>query len=145
MVNKIIYVFLFSFLFTVVRCQTTGSISKIEFSTATRGFQKQIFISPDSITEIVDGRKESNVVKRKLTADQWNSLLQDLQDITLNEVPSFPSPTSKRNFDGAHHSTLTITAQDGKTWQHSFDDEAPHEKLKPLMGSILKIEKEVRK
>lgn len=124
-------------------CQSTSSVQKIEFSSASRGYQKQIFISSDSVVTIINGREESNkVTKRRLTSDEWQSLIKTLEDVSLNEIPQLPSPTSRRAFDGARHSTISIQTSDGNAWQHSFDDETPHLKLQSLMKAIKKIEGE---
>jgi hypothetical protein len=125
------------------QCQSASTIQKIEFTTLSRGYQKQIFISPDSVITVIDGRVESNkVVKRKLGSEEWESLIVPLKNISLHEVAGLKSPSNRRAFDGARHSTITIESSDGNSWNHSFDDESPHEKLKPLMDAIKKIEGE---
>jgi hypothetical protein len=59
----------------------------------------------------------------------------------VNAVPraqfeGLPSPTNKRAFDGAKHSSIIITLANRETYQHTFDDENPNEKLVPLMKCI---------
>jgi hypothetical protein len=41
------------------------------------------------------------------------------------------------------HSTITITTKSGEQFTHSFDDDDPHEKLKPLMREILQWKKKL--
>ena len=125
----------------LVRCQTAGEVSKIGFTTLTRGFQKQVFISKDSVIEIIDGRQEANkVTKKRIDKSEWDLLTESLKQVDVAEVPSLPAPSSRRAFDGARHSTITLTTTDGKEWMHTFDDESPHPKLKALMEAILRIE-----
>jgi hypothetical protein len=113
-------------------------ITKVGFTSATRGFKKEVFISNDSVTVILDGRAGNGVVKRKLASSEWDDLVKSLDDVDLSQIPQLKSPTSRRAFDGARHSTLTITNGTGAV-THSFDDEDPHPKLKPLMDCIVKI------
>lgn len=138
-----IYLFSICIFCTVAQCQTAGAISKIEFTTLTRGYKKQVFISRDSVIEIVDGRQEENgVVKRKLNIEEWDALIKGLENVILKEIPTLQSPTAQRTFDGARHSSIRITDADGKAWEHSFDNENPHEKLKPFMDGIVKIKRD---
>jgi hypothetical protein len=139
--KSIAYLLVFCSLSTVATCQSPHTVSRIEFSTLTRGFQKQLFLKPDSLIEIVDGRQEANkVVKRSLNQADWERLVKSLDGIRLEEIPSLQSPTTRRAFDGARHSTIKITIQDGKEFEHTFDDENPHPKLKDLMEAILKVQ-----
>jgi hypothetical protein len=140
--KQILYAFFLIILCTAARCQSAASVTKIEFTTLTRGYQKQIFISGDSVIAITDGRQEANtIVKRKLDPAAWDQLIKALEGVDLKELPSLPSPTSRRAFDGARHSSLKIITANGEEYQHGFDDEFPHEKLRELMDAIMNIEK----
>lgn len=139
--KSLLYFICITFFASPAQCQSTGEVKKFEFTTLTRGYQKQVFITADSLIEIVDGRQEDNkIVKRKLEPAEWNELISGLESLKLESIPSLQSPTSRRAFDGARHSTITITTQDGKEWQHGFDDENPHPDLKAIMEVILRIE-----
>jgi len=117
------------------------AITKVEFTTLTRGYQKQIFISPDSVVKIVDGRSDENKMsKRKLSDGEWDAFVKETSGLVLKEIPSLPSPTSRRAFDGARHSTIVIRTGDGKSYSHAFDDENPNEKLHGLMELIKKMD-----
>lgn len=116
-------------------------ITKIEFTTLTRGYQKQVFFSADSLIKIIDGRQnEHKVVKRKMDSEKWQELVKAASAVSLVEIPQLQSPTFRRSFDGARHSSIVITTRDGKTYTHGFDDEHPHKKLQPLMDLIKKAE-----
>lgn len=115
-------------------------VVKIEFITLTRGYQKQVFISPDSLVKITDGRQKNHeVVKAGFDEGRWKELVSSLNNIPLQEIPDLPSPTSKRAFDGAMHSSITIHTKGGESYIHAFDDQNPHKKLQPLMALIKKI------
>jgi hypothetical protein len=146
--KAILYCVILSFLSWGGTCQQKRSaqlpnekpvITKIEFTTLTRGHQKQVYFSPDSLIKITDGRQNDHqVVKRSLAEGQWQDLVNSLKHISLEEIPGLPSPTSRRAFDGAMHSSIVIWAKDEKSYIHAFDDEHPHEKLQPLMDLIKK-------
>ena len=128
------------FVSTAATCQPEA-ISRVEFTTTTRGYQKQVFITEDSVIQIVDGRQDENkVLKRKTDPTEWKSLIDAARDIKLDNLPALQSPTSRRTFDGARHSRIKVTTKDKKEFEHSFDDEAPHAELKPMMDAILKIQ-----
>lgn len=140
---KIKHAFIFWFLTLgglSVQCQTANSIKKIEYTTLTRGYQKHIVISGDSVTTSVEGREENQQTKRALSKAEWNTVIGALKNVKLSEVPSLPSPTMKRAYDGARHSTLTLITQDQLAFAHSFDNENPHPELLPLMKAIIAME-----
>ena len=121
-----------------VQCQTSN-IKKIEYTTLTRGYQKHVVISADSVTSSVEGRGEDQQHKRVLTKEEWNTVIGALKNVKLSEIPSLPSPTMKRAYDGALHSTLTLTTKDQIELTHSFDDENPHPQVVPLMKAVAAI------
>jgi hypothetical protein len=126
----------------MVRGQKNNSaVVKIEFTTLTRGYQKQVFISADSLIKIVEGRSnENSVVKRKLEDGEWAEIEKQVSGINLAEIAALKSPSSRRAFDGARHSTIVISTNDGKSYTHSFDDESPNEKFHGLMELIKKMD-----
>jgi hypothetical protein len=79
------------------------------------------------------------IIKRKLAAAEWEELIKGIARISLAEIPELQSPTSRRSFDGARHSTIEIYTREGKSYTHSFDDENPNEKLEPLMEIISRM------
>jgi hypothetical protein len=123
------------------KCQE-DVITKITFTSATRGYQKEIFISPDSLIKTINNRGKIQVVKRKLEPGTWEQVVASLGDLKLEEISQLPSPTAGRSFDAAHHSSLIIQSKKGGTWSHAFDDESPNAKLLALMDTIKKIDDE---
>lgn len=146
--KAVLYILILSFACLGGKCQDRQAgqqnenpvVLKIEFITLTRGYQKQVFISPDSLVKITDGRQGNHqVVKKALPEGYWSQLVSSLDNVPLEEIPQLPSPTSKRSFDGAMHSSFVIQAKGEKSYIHAFDDENPHEKLQPLMKLIKKV------
>jgi hypothetical protein len=123
-----------------VRCQAPNAVKQIAYTTLTRGYQKHITISPDSLIITVEGREENKSYKRQLSKDEWRALMDCLKTVKLSEVPELKSPSMKRAYDGARHSTLTLITTDTSPLTHSFDNEDANEKLLPLMRAIQKIE-----
>ncbi|HTH31553.1 MAG TPA: hypothetical protein VL946_09385, partial [Lacibacter sp.] len=72
--------------------------------------------------------------------EEWRTLMDCLKKVKLSEVPELKSPTMKRTYDGARHSTLTLITNETTPLTHSFDNEDANEKLLPLMKAIQKIE-----
>jgi hypothetical protein len=139
---KLKVITLFCFLATCcasTRGQSTSTISKIEFTSLTRGYQKHAILSADSLILVTEGREQDKTLKRKLSKVEWNTLISSLKKVKLSEIPKLKSPSMKRAFDGAMHSTLTIITKDQKNITHGFDDEDANEKLRPLMIAVKKI------
>ena len=125
--------------------QKTTDVVKIEFTSMTRGFNKQIVITKDSVVTTSAGRGSDGQNKRiKLNSKQWEHLMASMEEVSFSKIPDLKSPTEKRMYDGARHSTITITAADGTAVSHLFDDEMPNQKLQKLMKEISKLEKSIQ-
>lgn len=124
------------------KAQTNSKIKLVELSKVSRGYEEHISISPDSLHVSIDnhrGQKPAINFLRKVTAEEWTNLSNVISNLTLKDLPSLPSPTMKRASDGAMHATITITTADGKSYAHGYDDENPHEALKPLLKQLRAI------
>jgi hypothetical protein len=119
-----------------------AKIVKVEFTSLTRGYQESITFTTDSIrgSKPVPGdRSKVTVINKAMKKQDWKHLVEQATSIPRAEFESLKSPTEKRAFDGAKHSTIVITLQNGDTYLHLFDDETPNEKLVPLMKCISKL------
>ena len=121
-----------------VYSQKNSDVVKIEFSSLSRGYSKQISITKDSLIESSNVNRSADIkmVKRKVSLKEWEKLTQALGNISITEIEGLQSPTMKRTYDGARHSTITLTTLKGEAATHSFDDEQPHVKLQKLMSEI---------
>jgi hypothetical protein len=119
--------------------QSLETITSIEFRKQTRGFLDQVVISRDSVRGIVENHRaeKSDQYASAIDKDGWAKLLMTLKDVSLTEIDGLQSPTRDRAHDGAVHSTLEITFEDGQTISHGFDNENPHADLKPLLDAVL--------
>ena len=120
--------------------QNSGDIIRIKFSSLTRGYQELVSITSDSIKISHSQAGAEKIEKvRALKKDEWTEVVKSLQKVTLSEINALESPTNKRTYDGARHSTFTITTKSNQVFTHSFDNEEPHQKLVPLMNIIQNI------
>jgi hypothetical protein len=122
--------------FAFAAAQQREEVTAVEFTSFTRGFQKQAFFSSDSIIQITNKRGVISVAKRKIDSLEWEKLNEQLKDVNFAKMKELPAPSARRTFDGAMHSTITIVTGTGLKYEHTFDDEFPHEKLYPLMQAI---------
>ena len=136
-ITKLLSVAVLSLTGLTARCQGDPAIIQIEFTSLTRGYNEVINFSPDSLVQVTDKREhQQKIFKRALKPDEWNDLISSTAGVSLKDISQLLSPTAKRAFDGAKHSTITIHTKDGATYTHAFDNEHPHEKLQPLMDMI---------
>lgn len=120
--------------------QSTKDITRIEFSSGTRGTHQQVTVTRDSIIVMKkELRSEEKTFYRKTTSKEWKRLIRTLGNVSLTEIPDLKSPTMKRAYDGAMHSNLMITTTSSNTFNHSFDDENPQEKMLPLLKAVLRL------
>jgi hypothetical protein len=135
------------FLTTILWGQPQQTVTQIELSKISRGYQEDVRITPDSVFILMDDSSGQPRVRhsRKLESQEWTRLVESLDDVQLTIIPSLPSPTMNRAVDGARHSTLTVTTSDGRSYPHGFDDEDPHEALQPLLKVLREISGPVEK
>lgn len=122
--------------------QSTESISSISFTKQSRGFLDEVFISRDSVQGFVENHRAPESTQQYASGvdqDGWAKLMVALKDVSLDHIDGLQSPTTNRAHDGAIHSSILITFEDGHTVSHSFDDENPHPDLRPLLDAILEF------
>ena len=138
--NTIIIVFVLVF-GMAARCQPGKHVNQIELSKMSRGYEEHIQFTADSLhVWIENNRGEQGVDRtRKLTVQEWTSLIDLTNEIKLTDLSALPSPTMKRATDAAMHSTITIHLADGRAYSHGYDDEDPHDIVKPLLKKIREI------
>ncbi|MBT1707114.1 hypothetical protein KK062_02715 [Fulvivirgaceae bacterium PWU5] len=131
--------FLFTLAMALMQCKSSQKIGRVEYNSLTRGFQKHIVITADSVITTISGR-EQRASRRLVTPEEWAAVQKSLRGVSLSEIPVLKSPSQAREYDGARHSTLTLFTGDGKTVAHTFDDEKANAKLMPLMSAVSAIE-----
>lgn len=134
---KIFGTFCFVFISGLSVAQNQSDIVKVTFQTATRGYQASVTFTSDSIvTSEASSTLHPTVKSLANTSKQWSSMLNALDNLEVTNIGSLQSPSKKRVVDAAHHSSIIVTTAAGNSYQHNFDNEEPHLKLKPLMKQI---------
>jgi hypothetical protein len=127
---------------TSLLAQKNPEIKQVEFSKVSRGYEEHVRINPDSVHVFVhDIRGDKAAVKfaRKVDDAEWVELVKTTKGLKFKDIDGLPSPTMKRASDAAMHGTLTITTGEDKSFAHGFDDENPHDSLKPLLKAVKEI------
>jgi hypothetical protein len=122
--------------------QKQPEIKQIEFSKIARGYEEHVRIDGDSVNVFIhDMRGEKAAVNfgRKINEKEWVALMLSISNLKLGDVESLASPTMKRAADAAMHGTLTFTDKLDKSYAHGFDDENPHDSLKPILKKVREI------
>lgn len=139
---KIIMFFLSVILmaFSCENVQLEDEITMIEFSSGgMSGYNERIQITSEKISITIEQRRSQEdaiTYEEAITKDDWSQLINNIENINFSEIENLESPTMKRAYDGAMHSEIIVTTSKEKYLSPSFDDDNPHEKLKPLMNAI---------
>jgi len=122
--------------------QSLENISTIAFTKQSRGYLDEVVISRDSVHGVVENHREPDNAKQysaDVDQDDWTNLMIALKDVSLEDIDGLQSPTRNRAHDGAIHSSIVITFENGNSITHSFDDENPHPDLQPLLNAIIEF------
>lgn len=125
-----------------VRGQSLEKVTRITLTKQSRGYLDEVIISRDSLQGFVDNHRTPGAPQQYATGmdqDRWARLMMSLRDVPLDDLDGLQSPTTNRAHDGALHSSIVITFEDGQTISHSFDDDNPHPDLQPLLDLILEM------
>lgn len=120
--------------------QSLENITSISFTKQSRGYVDEVVISRDSVEGFMENHRapeDSKQYASEIGQDEWAKLLLTLREVPLKHIDGLQSPTTNRAHDGALHSSIVITFENGESISHSFDDENPHPDLQPLLDAIL--------
>lgn len=126
--------------------KVNSDIKVIEFRTGSRGYNKQITFTKDSVHLVVNSMRDDDPSRNSttaLTVDEWNKIIASVGGVDVHQLDKLKSPTMKRAVDAADGSTIEVTTD--KESSHSFDGLNPDEHLKKLLDVILEIEKDRKK
>jgi hypothetical protein len=120
--------------------QKSGTLLEIEFTTGTRGSQKTIRLTSDSIYIQKRGISGDEDFKHALQKEEWQQLTKSLEGVSLSQLEQLEGPGDSRASDRAWYSYFSIRTPQ-KTYKSAhFDNQAPHKKLAPLMRQIQQLE-----
>ena len=104
----------------------------ISYEAVSRGFFEEVSISIDSLT-ICNDMNRKDYKTYKLSEENWNTCLELLSKIDMDDLPKLEAPTSMRHVDGAPHATLIIKDGDKEIRSSTFDYGHPPEEIKELV------------
>lgn len=136
---KICLISLFTLLSIHLRAQPEDVLS-IEFQSLSRNYFEKVLITSDSLVKRINKNRgsEEETETRIISKKEWKSLIKDLENMDFGQIQKLESPTKKRTYDGARHSTIKITTTQA-IYEHLFDDENPNRALDHLMKCIIQI------
>lgn len=141
--EKLLVSFVFLFVSLSLLAQQ-APVRKIKYEAFTRGYQKEVEITPDSILIEESGTK-SGKLRQALQPEEWEQLMSALEGISPSDLPQLKAAGDNRARDAALHATLTITTDSGTYTSPTFDNYRAHPRLEPLMELIRKKEEETAK
>ena len=105
------------------------AIKLVELSYQTRGMQKFLHITSDSIKVTINGK----FTHFKTTEGQWQKILRTFQKVKLSGIATLKRPSTKSFYDGALISQLKVVTNLKEYQSVSFDHDAPPTTLvKPI-------------
>jgi hypothetical protein len=111
-------------------------LKKIEFYSATRGYQELFVIDKNSM-DIKQTGARPREEHLKISKKDWQIFKNIVQQIDLKKIDKLKAPSSNNQRDAGHASHFTITTAKGKYESVTFDNyDAPNE-LKPLLKKML--------
>ena len=136
MQNILIFLFIF-----VMNPSPKETIKSVELSYITRGSNRNLMISSDSIILNINENRHSY----KTTATQWKKIKDCLKKVNLSGISSLKRPSTKSYSDGAMAAQLSVQTSLKKYESSNFDDSNPHLKLVNLINTMKTVLGEVDK
>jgi hypothetical protein len=131
-----ILIFLFIFAMNPVPKETVKSV---ELSYITRGSNRNLMISSDSIVVSINDERHSY----KTTAIQWKKIIATLKKVNLKGISTLKRPSTKSFSDGAMAAQLSVETSVKKYESSNFDDNKPHLKLVGIIETMKSVLKNV--
>ena len=115
-----------------------GEKVKISYQAISRGFFKQLTFEDAKMTYSED-RDLKTIDTFKISKNEWKQILDLTSKLNLEELENLVSPTDKRLYDGAAHTTITIDLEGKSFNSSSFDEGHPPSKIEALVNKMLTI------
>jgi hypothetical protein len=101
------------------------TLKSVELSYITRGSNRNLMISADSIVVSINDERHSY----KTTAAQWKKIRTALKKVNLSGISGLKRPSTKSYSDGAMAAQLVVVTSIKKYESTNFDDNNPPAKL----------------
>jgi hypothetical protein len=131
-----ILIFLFIFVMNPVPKETVKSV---ELSYITRGSNRNLVITPDSIMVSINDEQHSYKIKYA----EWKRIYLALKKVSLKGISTLKRPSTKSFSDGAMAAQLSVETSAKKYQSSNFDDNNPHGKLVGLIDTMKSVLKNV--
>jgi hypothetical protein len=115
------------------------TIKSVELSYITRGTNKNLLITPDSIVVSINDDKRSY----KTTATEWHRIITALKRVNLKTISTLKRPSTKSFSDGAMSAQLRVESSVKKYESTNFDDNKPPLKLVGVIETMKSVLAEV--
>ena len=113
---------------------------EIQYETLSRGFFENILISEAGVRLRID-RNNALQTLYKISKKDWQTCLDLLGELNIEDLPTLKAPTSKRFYDGAAYAILSIEIDGHKMTTPSFDHGYPPDEIKDLTAHVLELKK----
>ena len=115
------------------------TITSIELSCITRGSNRNLMISHDSIIVNINEDRHSY----KTNAIQWKKIIIALKKVNLKGIATLKRPSTKSFSDGAMAAQLSVATTLKKYESSNFDDNKPPLKLVGVIETMKSVLKSV--
>lgn len=124
-------------LIEAVKKETRNQSMSFEYSQHSRGIYQNISINKKSIT--IKNKREGDVIGTGCSEEQWQKIMDAIEDIDIENIQNLEAPSQKRLYDGAAIAKLKVTFE-GKIYETPiFDHGNPHAEIANLVKEILSI------
>jgi hypothetical protein len=108
------------------------TIKSVELSYQTRGMQKFLHITSDSIEVKINDK----ISTHKTTKAQWNKILKTFQTIKLSGIYKLKRPSTKSYYDGALMGNLRVITNLKEYNSVGFDHDMPPTALSKTINAM---------
>ncbi len=108
------------------------TVKSVELSYITRGSNRHLMISSDSIIVNINAERHSY----KTTAMQWKKINHALKKLNLKGISTLKRPSTKSFSDGAMAAQLSVETSVKKYESSNFDDNKPPLKLVGIIETM---------
>ena len=122
-------------LFTGCHSQQKMDTITINYEAVTRGSSIKLVANSELITY-----KDFEIERElKPSSNEWEALIQLLNEINLSTIEDLTSPSSDSAVDAALQATLSITKNNTMHASQTFDHGNPPKELKPIIEKLFSI------
>ena len=122
--------------------QDSQNINSLTYETFTRGSSTLYTVTQDKI-HLKSTGLNPNENSRSISSNEWNMLLENLENVEVSRINQLKAPTDSRASDAALHAILSVRKNDTIYKTNSFDHGNAPATIKPLVEAILRLAENV--